>query len=131
MDFRRPGIDYPAESLRYLWTPPYLQLDFAMRSGISRRHYACIFSHEYYGTIGRAGAVHDTLRDYKTLLRLKIYRSAFEVDNEVSFEHEKELVVVVMLVPVILSLHDAKANYRIVHFTQRLVIPLVRTCFDE
>src|SRR5947207_5893748 len=48
-----------------------------------------------------------------------------------AFENKEELVVVVVFVPVVLTLHDAKANDRIVHFAEGLVVPTVRAGGDQ
>jgi hypothetical protein len=56
---------------------------------------------------------------------LKVDRFAFEVDDEVTVQHKEELVVIVVLVPVILALHDAQADDGLVDATERLVAPLV------
>jgi len=41
---------------------------------------------------------------------LKIDRTVLEVDDEVTFEHKKELIVVFVAMPMILALHYAEAN---------------------
>ena len=46
----------------------------------------------------------------KSFSRLQIDRTVLEVDDEVAFQHKKELVVVLVPMPVILTLHYAKAN---------------------
>jgi hypothetical protein len=52
-------------------------------------------------------------------------RLRIEIDQEESLEHEEELVVVLMLVPVILALHDAEPDDRVVHAADRLIPPFV------
>src|SRR6516165_7938957 len=46
-------------------------------------------------------------------------------------EHEKEFVVVIVLMPMILALHDAEAYNGIVHLAERLIIPLVGAGLHE
>jgi hypothetical protein len=48
-----------------------------------------------------------------------------QIDQELALQNEKELVFVVVLVPVKFSLHDTKANDAIVHLTKSLVVPLL------
>lgn len=52
----------------------------------------------------------NALRYDKTLSWLKIDRTVLEINDEVAVKHKKELVIVVVAVPVILALHYAKAN---------------------
>ena len=41
-------------------------------------------------------------------------------------ENEEKLIVVIVLVPVVFTLHYAKAHHRVVYPAERLVVPLVR-----
>jgi hypothetical protein len=75
--------------------------------------------------------MHDALRYDKPLSWLQINGPVFKIDDEVAVEHEEELVVALMLVPVILALHDAETSYRLVDLAQSLVVPLVRARFHE
>lgn len=71
--------------------------------------------------------MNDALRDHKALSLSKLDASLLEVDNETAFKNKEELVVVVVLVPMVLALHDAETDDRIVHLAQRLVVPAVGT----
>ena len=73
----------------------------------------------------------DPPRHDKTLLRVKFNAPILEVDNEAAVEDKEELVIVVVLMPMILTLQDAKPNDRVVDLAQRLVIPAVGTRFDQ
>ena len=75
--------------------------------------------------------MNDALRDNKALLSRKLDTFILEIDDEPTFQYEEELIVIVVFVPVILALHDAKTNDRIVHLTQRLVVPAVRARRDQ
>jgi hypothetical protein len=55
----------------------------------------------------------------------------FQINDEMTVEDKEELVVVVVLVPVILALHDPKSNDRIVHFAESLVVPTVGARADQ
>jgi len=69
----------------------------------------------------------DALRDHEALSLGKLDASLLEIDNETAFKNKEELVVVVVLVPMVLALHDAETDDRIVHMAQRLVVPAVGT----
>ncbi len=75
--------------------------------------------------------MHHTFGNHESLQGLQVDRSVLEVDDEMSLEDEKELVVIVVLVPVIFALHHPDADHRVVHFAQRLVVPLVAALRDE
>ncbi len=68
----------------------------------------------------------DTFGDNKALPRGEIDSRIFEVNEEPSIENEKELVDVLVLVPVILALNHCHSDNRIVYLAKRLVVPLVR-----
>lgn len=69
--------------------------------------------------------MHYTLWHNKTLLYLQINGSVFEVNNEMSFENEEELVVVIVFMPVILALHHTQSNDGIINFAKGLVVPAI------
>ncbi len=52
--------------------------------------------------------MYNPLRDYKALARLQVDRLAFEVDDKMTVEHKEELVIVVVLVPMVFTLHDTR-----------------------
>jgi hypothetical protein len=66
----------------------------------------------------------DSTRSHSVRLRL-------EIDQEPAIEHEEELVVIRVLVPVILALHHADAHDRLVHLDQSLIVPLIANRGDE
>ena len=69
----------------------------------------------------------DSLWYYKALLVMQLNASILEVYDEATFEDKKELVIVVMLVPMVLTLQDAEANNRVVDLAQCLVVPAIGT----
>jgi hypothetical protein len=87
--------------------------------------------HENYGALGSACAVNDTFRDDEALLSIELDTSIFKIDDETTLKDKEELVVISVFVPVILTLHYAKSNDRIVHLAQRLVVPAVGTRGDQ
>ena len=52
----------------------------------------------------------DAFRDDKAFSWLQIDRTVLEINDEVAFKYKKELVIVLVAVPVILTLHYAEAN---------------------
>jgi len=68
----------------------------------------------------------NALRHDIALSRRQVDGLVFKVNDEMSVEDEEKLIIVVVLVPVVFPLHDAKADDRIVHFAERLVVPAVR-----
>src|SRR5690349_11589226 len=66
--------------------------------------------HQDDGALGRPRPVQDALRHDEAFLRLEDDAALLEIDDEVALEHEEELVVVVVLVPVILALHDTETH---------------------
>src|SRR5438067_6399345 len=67
--------------------------------------------------------MHDAPGNHEALLRLQVDRAILEIDDEVPFEDEKELIVAVVLVPVILALHHPEADDRVVDLAESLVVP--------
>jgi hypothetical protein len=59
------------------------------------------------------------------------YSLAFQINQKLSLEHEKELVFFVVFMPVKFALHYAEANYAVIHLTKRLVVPLLIAIGDE
>src|SRR5471032_2983440 len=83
-------------------------------------------NHQNNCPIRSARAVNDTPWNYEALPRLQIDRLPFEIDDKVPVQDKEKLVVVFMLVPMVLALHDTQANDRVVHFAERLIVPRVR-----
>lgn len=73
----------------------------------------------------------DAFGNDESLPWLQINRAIFEINDEVSLQDKEEFVVVIMFVPMVLTLHDAEANNRVVHLAERLVIPLIGAGFDQ
>jgi hypothetical protein len=59
--------------------------------------------------------MHHTLRDNKAFPRCEANRSGVEVNQKLLFHDIKELVIFVVLMPMVLTLDDAKPYYRFVH----------------
>ena len=65
------------------------------------------------------------LRHGEALLRTQLDGSTLEIDDELSFNHVKELVLIVMLVPMEITVQHAKPDNAIIDLAQGLVEPLV------
>lgn len=59
----------------------------------------------------------------ESLSGFKLYGPAFEVDQELAFDHIKEFIVVVMFVPMIFSLDHADPDNRSVDLAKGLIEP--------
>jgi hypothetical protein len=83
------------------------------------------FDHEDNRPIRCSRPMQDAFRNDITLPGLKVDRFAFQVDDEVTVKDKEELVVIVVLVPVVFTLHDAQADDGLVDLTKCLVVPVV------
>jgi pimeloyl-ACP methyl ester carboxylesterase len=86
------------------------QRPFAVRCvprphSIAGRNDAAVLDHEHHGSLGGAGAVCHSSRNYEALARTELHRAVVKVDEKLAFDHIKELIVMVVLVPVILALN--------------------------
>jgi hypothetical protein len=68
--------------------------------------------------------MHDSLGNDETLPGVEFDGTVFKIDEQMALDYVEEFVVHIMLVPVILTLHNAQANNRIVNLAKRLVVPL-------
>ena len=72
----------------------------------------------------RAGAMDHSLGNDETLSRIELDGAVFKIDEQLALDDVEELVVRIVLVPVILTLDDAKADHGFVYLAERLVVPL-------
>jgi hypothetical protein len=73
----------------------------------------------------------DPFGNDKALLRLQVDRPTLKIDDEVPLKNKEKLIIVLVFVPVIFALHDAKTHDGVVDLAKRLVIPTVRASTDE
>ena len=73
----------------------------------------------------------DTLGNNKALPWLEVDRPTFKIDDEVPLKNKEEFIIVLVFVPVVFALHDAKTDDGIVDSAKSLVIPAVCASFDE
>ena len=71
---------------------------------------AGVFNHQNDRALGGARAMEDGARYRESLARAKLDRLVFKIDQELTLDHEEELVLFVVLVPVVLTLDDAHAD---------------------
>ena len=75
--------------------------------------------------------MNDTSWYDKALSGSEINRLVFEINDEVPVKDEEELIVVVMLVPMVFTLHHAQADDGFIDFAQCLVVPLIGASLHE
>ncbi len=77
--------------------------------------------------------MHDPFRHRETLLWAQPDRvTAFYLDHELAVENQKELILVVVLVPMKLTLQHTKPNHGVIDGCKRLVEPrLVSRCLPS
>src|SRR5207249_2422719 len=65
--------------------------------------------------------------DHRNLHSFPTRRSSdlFEINQQLPFNHVEEFVIIVMLVPMVFTLHNTETNHRPVHPAEGLVVPLV------
>src|SRR5260370_28643144 len=69
-----------------------------------------LLDHQNDATLRRARPMPNTLGNDKALTRCELDRFIFEIDQEFSIQREKELVDLVVLVPVIFAFQNADAD---------------------
>ena len=67
----------------------------------------------------------NTFRNNKTLPRAEIDNTVFEIDQKPSVQNEKEFINVLVLMPVVLTLHYCHPDDGVVDLAKRLIVPLV------
>jgi len=65
-------------------------------------------------------------RNDEALARRKFDNAIFEIDQKISIENEKEFINVLVLMPVVLTLHYCHPDDGVVDLAKRLIVPLVR-----
>jgi len=83
------------------------------------------FDHQNDGSVGRACAMPHTSGHHETLSRVESDNAIFKIDQKIPVENEKELIDVVVLVPMVFALHHRHPHDRVVHLAERLVVPLI------
>src|SRR6266699_5033680 len=69
--------------------------------------------------------MHCSLRNDKSMSRRKLDCVMFKIDQQLTLDNIKELVVLVVLVPMIFALYDAEPHHRILYLAESLVIPAI------
>ena len=78
--------------------------------GVASRLNPCAFHHEHYSAFGRARAMLYAVRNCESLIRRKLDRFVFQVDEQLARHHEEKLVLLVVVMPVKFTLNDTKSN---------------------
>src|SRR5215470_7579536 len=74
---------------------------------ISGWHNSRVFNHEHYRSLRRSCPVKHSLGHHETLSRRELNCSPLQVNQQLAFDDVKELVIVIVLVPVVFALNDA------------------------
>ena len=69
--------------------------------------------------------MHRSARHYHALAGRQFNRAALQINEQHTIQHEEELVIVVVLMPVVFALNDAGADNRFIHLAQCLIEPPV------
>jgi hypothetical protein len=67
--------------------------------------------------------MHHSLWNDKSLSRRKLDRAVFKINQQLSINHIKKLIVFVVFMPVVLSLYDPEADHRVIYLAESLVVP--------
>src|SRR4051794_22308995 len=114
----------PEKLLRWNGSAPP---DSHLPSVVPSRHHCRRLDHQYDGAPPGMGPVQDAARDRYSLTGAEHKRPAplyFEL--EPALEHEEELILVLMLVPIDEpTVDDRETDYTVIHRRQRLVEPRV------
>ena len=79
----------------------------------------------------RARTVNNPLRNDEALARSQRNRTIFKINEKLSIKTKEKLVVIVVLMPVIFTLHHTQPYNRVIHLAERLVVPLVGDSSNE
>jgi hypothetical protein len=93
--------------------------------GVASRLNPCAFHHEHYSAFGRPRAMLYAVRNCESLIRRKLDRFVFQVDEQLARHHEEKLVLLVVVMPVKFTLNDTKSNDTVVDRTKRLIEPFL------
>jgi len=105
------------------------QMMLAEKRSVSRRDHRASFDHEDYRSFRRSGSMQYALRDCKSLLRGKLDRLIFQIDEEPAINNIKELIFIVVFVPMEFTFDNAKPHDAVVDSTQRLIEPILLAFF--
>src|SRR6266550_6337782 len=82
---------------------------------VAGRNNVRALDHQDHGSFRRTCAMTHAFGHDEALLRSKIDKAIFEIDQKMSIENEKEFIDVFVLVPMIFALNHRKPNNRIIH----------------
>jgi hypothetical protein len=90
---------------------------------VPRWHDAGVFHHKNNGALEGTRPVQYVFGDDKSLSGAKPNCPPFQIDSQLAFEHIKEFVIVVVLVPMVLTLDHTDPDNRCVDLAKRLIEP--------
>jgi hypothetical protein len=77
---------------------------------IAGRDDSTVFDHKNYRALRRSRAVEHSLGNDNALPGREFNGAAFQVDDQLAFDHIKKLVVVIVFVPVVFALNHTNAD---------------------
>jgi hypothetical protein len=93
---------------------------------VASRNNVRALDHQDHCSLRCAWAMAHAFGNNKALPRAEIDNTIFKVDEEISIENEKEFINVLVLMPVVLTLHYCHPDDGVVDLAKRLIVPLVR-----
>lgn len=103
----------------------YYQVSLQIFHLISGRNDTTRLDHQHHRLLWRAGPMHHAFCDCRALSRAEIERPAFQINEQSSGYDKEEFVVVVVLMPVKLALHNAEPNDAVVNLRESLIPPRI------
>src|ERR1700677_67037 len=94
-------------------------------NSVTGRHDAGGLDHQNDAFLRCACAMDHTIGHDKPFMRPESDRAILEVDQKLPIQAEEELIVLLVLMPVILSLHHTKPYHGAIHLAEGLVVPAV------
>jgi hypothetical protein len=85
--------------------------------------YSGAFSHKNDGALGGAGTVLHASGNGESLAGSEFDGAALELNDEFSFDDVEELILVIVLVPMELAMHDPETHHAVIDAAQGLVPP--------
>lgn len=90
---------------------------------VASRDHAAAFEHQDHDPAHRVREVHHAARHEHGLAGMEIDGMGLELDLQIAFEHEEELILLFVLVPMKIPVQHPQPHYAIVHADQSLIPP--------
>ena len=90
-----------------------------------------IFDHQNHCPLRGSRPMHHRPRHHKRLTGRQFYDAILKIDQKPPGNDIKELIILIMFVPMVFPFNDADPNHRSIHFAQGLVEPFEVDGFRE